>query len=376
MTVPAKAPESPPRFRPCWAEVELAAVSSNVEALRKFCEVPIAAVIKADGYGHGSVEIAQAAVEGGATWLAVALIEEGHALRDAGITAPILLLAEPPVDLAAEIITAGLTPTVYTEEMLEGLSQAAGEAGVSVHLKVDTGMHRLGASSEVAVELAGKIAATSNVELGGVWTHLAAADEVENPCTADQLQEFERVFGAINAPSALRHAANSAGAIYHRGARYSFVRAGISIYGVPPSAGRPLPDGLTLRPALSWKAKVAFAKQLPAGAPVGYGLTYRLPARGRVATIPVGYADGYFRSLGNRAEVLIHGKRFPVAGAVSMDNITVDLGEAHVDPGDDVVLLGRQGNEEITATELAERAGTISYEVLARIGKRVPRVYV
>lgn len=376
MTLPATPPASPPGFRPCWAEVDLAAVSGNVEVLREFCEVPIAAVVKADGYGHGSVEIARAAIDGGATWLAVALLEEGRVLRGAGITAPILLLAEPPPDSAAEIVAAGLTPVVYTEEMLASLSRTAGEAGVSVHLKVDTGMHRLGASSDGAVELAGKVAATPNVELGGVWTHLAAADEVENPCTVNQLQEFERVLGAINAPSALRHAANSAGAIYHPDARYSLVRAGIAIYGVPPSAGRSLPEDLKLRPALSWKAKVAYAKQLPAGAPVGYGLTYRLPDRGAVATIPVGYADGYFRSLGNRAEVLIHGKRFPVAGAVSMDNITVDLGDAHVHPGDEVVLLGRQGNEEITATELAERAGTISYEVLARIGERVPRVYV
>lgn len=376
MTLQAKVPASQPGSRPCWAEVDLAAVSRNVEALRGFCEVPVAAVVKADGYGHGSVEVARAAIEGGATWLAVALLDEGRALRDAGITAPILLLAEPPPDSASEIVAARLTPAVYTGEMLESLSHVAGDAGVSVHLKVDTGMHRLGASSAGAVELAKQIATTPNVELGGVWTHLAVADEVENPYTSDQLQEFERVLGVLNVPSALRHAANSAGAIYHPSARYSLVRAGIAIYGVPPSAGRLLPEGLELGPALCWKAKVAYVKELPAGTPIGYGLTYRLPAHGRVATIPVGYADGYYRSLGNRAEVLIHGKRFPVAGAVSMDNITVDLGEAHVDPGDEVVLLGRQGNEEITATELAERAGTISYEVLARIGKRVPRVYV
>lgn len=375
MTVPDKAPALHPGFRPCWAEVDLAAVSANVRALREFCGVPVAAVVKADAYGHGATEVARAAVAAGAEWLAVALLEEGRALREAGITAPILLLAEPPPRSAAEIIEAGLTPAVYSDEMLAALSRAAGEGGVSVHLKVDTGMHRLGANSGGAIALAEKIATTPSVELGGVWTHLAAADEVDNPYTADQLQEFERVLGTINAPFALRHAANSAGAIYHPGARYSLARAGISIYGVPPSAGRPLPEGLELRPVLSWKARVAYVKQLPAGTPVGYGLTYRLPAQGRIATIPVGYADGYFRSLGNRAEVLIHGERFPVVGAVSMDSITVDLGGAHVEPGEEVVLLGRQGNEEITATELAERAGTISYEVLARIGKRVPRVY-
>ncbi|RIK11364.1 MAG: alanine racemase [Acidobacteria bacterium] len=376
MTVSAK--ETPPRpgSRPCWVEVDLTAIAANIKALNEFCGVPIAAVVKADGYGHGSVEVARAAIEGGAAWLAVALLEEGRTLRDAGIGVPILLLAEPPPESAPEIVAAGLTPAIYTETMLAALSKAAGDAGISVHLKVDTGMHRLGASPERALELAEKIAATRNVELSGVWTHLAASDEVENPYTIDQVHGFERVLNAINAPSALRHAANSAGAIYHADARYSLVRVGISIYGVPPSPGRRLPAGLTLQPALAWKAKVAYAKQLPAGAPVGYGLTYRMPASGRVATIPVGYADGYFRSLGNRAEVLIGGKRFPVAGAVSMDNITVDLGEAHVDPGDEVVLLGRQGNEEITATELAERAGTISYEVLARIGKRVPRVYM
>lgn len=354
----------------------MAAISGNVKALREFCEVPIAAVVKADGYGHGSIAVARAAIDGGAAWLAVALLEEGRELRDAGITAPILLLAEPPPDSAGEIIASGLTPVVYSEELLASLSQAAGEAGVSVHLKVDTGMHRLGASLQEAIALAGRLATLPNVELGGVWTHLAVADDVENPYTADQLQKFEQVLGMINAPLALRHAANSAGAIYHPDSRYSFVRAGIAIYGVPPAAGRPLPEHLKLRPALSWKAKVSYARELPAGAPVGYGLSYRLPARGRVATIPVGYADGYFRSLGNRAEVLIHGQRFPVAGAVSMDNITVDLGDASVNSGDEVVLLGRQGNEEITASELAERAGTISYEILARIGKRVPRVYV
>ena len=366
-------------WRPAWAEVDLEAVRHNVARLREVAApAAVCAVVKADGYGHGAVPVARAALEAGATWLAVALVEEGVALRQAGIDAPLLVLSEPPADAMAEVVAHGLTPTLYTRKGVEATAGAAGTGRVPVHVKVDTGMHRVGATPEEAVALARAVADAPSLELQGFWTHLAVADEPANPYTGAQLARFEdarRQLAAAGLSPELVHAANSAAAIAHPAARYDLVRCGIALYGAPPSPEVGTDCGL--RPVLSLKAGVSFVKALAAGERVSYGLRWRAETDTLLATVPLGYADGITRRLSAvGGEVLIGGRRRPLAGTVTMDQVMVDCGpDATVAPGDEVVFLGRQGQEEITATEWAERLGTISYEVLCGIGPRVPRVH-
>jgi alanine racemase len=367
------------RIRPAWAEIDLAAVRHNVRTLvRAAGGAAVCAVVKADGYGHGSVRIARAALEAGATWLAVALVEEGAVLREAGIDAPVLLLSEPPDFAAAEVIALDLTPTVYSPAWIMALGDAAGEP-VDVHLKIDTGMHRVGAAPDDAVALARLVTHHPRLRLAAVWTHFAVADEPERADVTDgQVRRFDAACAAIEAagiPVPMRHAANAAGTLY-AGATFDLVRPGIAVYGYAPN-----PDvaaDAELRPVLSLKANVSHVKQLDAGERVSYGLRYELAERSVVATVPLGYADGVPRRLGETGgEVLVGGGRRPIAGTVTMDQILVDCGPgADVAIGDEVVLLGRQGSERITADEWAARLGTISYEVLCGIGPRVPRVEV
>lgn len=359
-------------MRPVRAEVDLAAIRHNADVLAaRAAPAALCAVVKANAYGHGDVAVARAALEAGATWLAVALVEEGIALRDGGVTAPILLLSEPPPEAMGDVVRFGLTATVYTEAGVKAMA-AAGPA--PVHLKVDTGMHRVGADPVSAVGLALAIE-----RLGGVWTHFAVADVVDDPYTDRQAERFEAVLADLAAAGvrpALRHASNSAGALGHPRRRYDMVRCGIALYGVAPS---PAMAGLVadLRPALSLRAQVSYVKEVEAGEGVSYGLRYRLAERSTVATVPIGYADGVPWRLGVcGGEVLIGGRRRPIAGAVTMDQITVDCGpDTSVHAGDEVVLLGRQGDERIGAQEWADRIGTIPYEILCGIGARVPREY-
>ncbi len=357
------------RLRPTVARVDLDAVRHNVRALRpEGAELMV--VVKADGYGHGAAPVARAALEAGATWLGVALVEEGIALREGGIDAPVLVLAEFPRGSEKEALAAGLTPTVYTEE---GLRALAGAGATGVHLKVDTGMHRAGLwPPEDAVAFARRVV-EAGLSLEGLWTHFARSEEDEETTRA-QLRRFLAVAEAVRAegiaPRYL-HAANSAAVLRYPETHLDLVRVGIGAYGVAPAQG--LAPGL--RPALSWCSAVALVKRLPAGEAVSYGHRYRLERPATVATVPVGYADGYLRALSCRADVLIRGRRRRVAGSVTMDHILVDCGDDRVAPGDEVVLLGRQGDEVITAEELAERAGTIPYEILTSVGPRVPREY-
>jgi alanine racemase len=340
------------------------------------------AVVKAEGYGHGAVPVAQAALEAGAAWLGVALVEEGESLRDAGIDAPILVLSEPSPAAADAVVQHRLTPVVYTPSGIEALAKAVVDAGLdaplSVHLKVDTGMHRVGCTVEDAIGLVDAIAARPELELGGVCTHFAVADEPDRDYTADQIARFDALLAQLEARGTrpgLVHAANSAGLLAHPDARYDLVRVGIALYGVPPAAS--LADRAELQPVLSLRARVSYVKELPAGTRISYGLRYELGRPARVATVPVGYADGVPRNLGlSGGEVLVRGRRFPIAGTVTMDQLMVDVGDAPVEVGDEVVLLGRQGDEEIRAGEWAEHLGTIAYEVVTSIGPRVPRRYV
>ncbi len=377
-------------YRPAWVEVDLAAVTHNVRLLADLAApARLCAVVKADGYGHGAAAVARAALEGGAAVLAVALVEEGVALRDYGIEAPVLLLSEPTADGIAEAIGRELTVTCYTPGGVAAAAAAARRRGAPtrVHLKVDTGMHRVGAAAEDVALLAAAVDAEPALVLGGLWTHLAVADDPADPFTGDQLQQFHAVATALAGAGIhppVRHAANTAAAIAFPAARLDLVRCGIGCYGYAPSpacrdllttalAGR---EGL--RPVLSLKARVHLVRHLPAGERTSYGRTYALDRPGPVAVVPLGYHDGVARALGAAGgEVLVGGVRRRLAGTVTMDQILLDCtGGPPVAPGDEAVLLGRQGGEAITADDWAERLGTISYEVLCGIGPRVPRVPV
>ena len=373
------------RVRPAWAEVDLEAIRHNAAVLKaQAAPAQLCAVVKAGGYGHGAVEVARAALAGGATWLAVALVEEGRELRDAGIAAPVLILSEPPAEAMAEVVAAGLTPTIYTGAGRAALTRAVTGAPAAarpfpVHVKADTGMHRVGAPVATAVDLAAEVAADPVLVLDGFWTHLAVSDEVDNPFNGTQFDRFDAALEQLAARGLaphLRHASNSGGTLWHSRGRYDMVRCGIALYGLSPAGDGPVtPD---LRPAISLKARVSYAKEVAAGERLSYGLRYEVPVDSVVATIPLGYADGIPRRLSAEGgQVLIGGRRVPMAGTVTMDQILVDCGPgAAVRAGDEVVLIGRQGDEFIGAWEWATATGTIAYEVVCGISGRVPRVYI
>ena len=363
-----------------WVVIDHDAIAHNVAVLRGTAgpATAVCAVVKADGYGHGMVEVARTALRAGASWLGVAHADEGGQLRCAGIDAPVLLLSEPvlPDELDA-VVAAGLRVTVYHEDAVDAL--AATGAPIAVHLKVDTGLRRVGARPADVVALARRIRSAPGLTLEGVWTHFALADSPSDPFTALQVSRFAEVVDELERAGfdvPVRHAANSAGAIAHPDARFGMVRPGIALYGVEPSAE--LAGAVGLRPALSWHTRVSFVKTVPAGEGISYGHRHRTTADTVVATVPVGYADGLPRAWGLAGgPVLIGGVRRPLIGAVTMDQALVDCGPgAEVRVGDEVVLIGRQGDAVVTADEIAAGTGTISYEILTGIGPRVERRHV
>jgi alanine racemase len=374
---------TPTRYRPVWAEVDLGAVRDNVRALAAVvAPAGVLAVVKADGYGHGAIPVSDAALDAGAAHLGVALVEEGVRLRESGIDAPILVLSEPVADAAETVVRNNLVPVVYTVPGVEALAKAVVAVGAAepfaVHLKVDTGMHRVGCRPEDALDIALQIQSHRELRLAGTCTHLAVADEPGNPYSGEQLGRFTRLLDTLRANDVepgVVHAANTAAALALPAARYDLVRVGIGVYGIHPAPE--LAGAVALRPALAVKAQVSFVKDLPPGARVSYGLRYELPCASRVATVPIGYADGVPRALGHRdGDVLIRGRRCRIAGTITMDQLMVDVGDAPVEVGDEVVLLGTQGNEQITAGEWAHRLDTIPYEIVCQIGPRVPRRYI
>ena len=365
-------PTTPRSFRPTVAEVDLGAIRHNVARLRP-PGVELMAVVKADAYGHGAAPVARAALEAGATWLAVALVEEGIALRDEGIAAPILVLSEVPRGAERDALGAGLVPTVASHDGVSSIAAAARalDLHAPVHLKIDTGMHRVGVwPPEDAPELA-RAVVDGGLHLDGVFTHLATA-ESDLAFAEVQLERFRSAVAAIEARGIrphLRHAANSAATIAHPAAHLDLVRTGIAMYGLP--AGPGLDAGL--RPALRLRSRVASVRRLDAGEALSYGQTYRLHGAATIATVPIGYADGFPRPASPGAEALIGGRRFPIAGRVTMDMLLVDCGDAPVAEGDEVVLIGEQGGERIDAERLAVLTGTIPYEIVTRLGPRIPR---
>jgi alanine racemase len=383
--------------RPAWAEVDLGAIRHNVRVLAAMAApAKLCAVVKADAYGHSAVPVARAALEGGATELAVALVDEGLELRDGGVTAPVLVLSEPAVDAMRDTFDRQLVPTLYTGAGVAAARSAGRALGagssrprVPVEVKVDTGMHRVGAAPGEVRSIVELVAAAPELDYAGLWTHFAVADQVSDGFTSEQVALFEAVRAELKAaglPEPRRvHAANSAGTIAWPASRYDMVRCGISVYGYVPS--REVVPALEaelarvemgpLRPALSWKAKVTMVREYEAGERLSYGRGAPLADRAVVATVPLGYADGvprgYFSAGGG---VLIGGRRRPLAGMVTMDQIVVACGPGSgVREGDETVLIGSQGGETITADEWADLLGTVSYEIVTRIGRRVPRQF-
>ncbi len=369
------------------ARVRPAAIEANVRRLAERAgRAALCAVVKADGYGHGAVTAARAALAGGASWLAVATIREALEVAETadsiGSDAPVLILAEADHGLVAS--TAGRCPsrvrfTVASAAGIRTLAAAPGPVP-AVHLKVDTGMHRMGALPAELDSVAGALrTAGDGLRLEGVWTHLAVADAPDDPFTAEQLSRFDEALarlGQSGLPVGVVHAANSAGLLAHPASRRDLVRAGIAVYGVPPSPE--LEGAIELEPALELVSRVTAVRTVAPGETVSYGRHWRAGEPTRVATVAIGYADGIRRDSGTAGvEVLVRGYRCPILGAVTMDQLMVGLHPAIADEatlGDEAVLIGRQGDDEITATEVAQRLGTIAYEVLTSISSRVPRV--
>lgn len=367
-----------PALRPTFAEVNLGAFDRNLDAIRARIpeESRVVAVLKADGYGHGAVELAKRC-EGKVAGLAVALLEEAVELRDGGIALPILVLGPLTAAQFDVAFARAIIPGLVGPEELEAFAErvrATGWRG-EVHVKLDSGMGRMGFVSGDLERLASALHGLDGVTVAGIYTHFANASDPSDPYTGEQVERFEamtRRLRELGLEAPLHHLANSPAIVRGLVRPGEWVRAGIVLYGAEPlDAG-----SARLEPVLRWTTRIARLKEVPAGSSIGYGRSFITARPSRIATLPVGYADGYPRRLSNAADVLVRGRRVPIVGRISMDLITIDVTEhAEIVAGDLVTLLGRDGEEEISAEELAAKLGTISYEILCGIGARVPRVY-
>lgn len=364
------------------AMVDLTAYAHNLGCVRELipADCAILAVVKANAYGHGLIPIARQAVAHGVAMLGVATVEEGIALREAGIEAPILLLVQPAQHALAAAIENGLRPMISDVATAEHIGDLVRKAGkiVPIHCKVDSGMGRQGFEIEQAVRQMLYLTRVSNIDIEGIATHFPVADLSNDPFTINQIRAFKHLLRQLNkhgVPYEMAHAANSAAIMNYPGSMFNMVRPGLMTYGVWPTDTPPVSS--PLRRVLRWESRIVLLKQLEAGASIGYGRTYITEAPMRAALIPVGYADGYKHKLSNTADVLIRGQRCPVRGAVSMDQIVADTTHLEeVAVGDRVTLIGTDGDQTITAEELARHAQTIPYDILAGIGPRVQRQYV
>ena len=361
-----------------WLEIDRGAIVDNIGQLLELTGVRVMAVVKANGYGHGIAEVARVAVSAGATYCGIARVEEAFELRRAGIEAPVMVLGYTPDDCLVEAVGQNVTLTLFHPEQVGVLSAAAGVAGrpARVHVKVDTGMSRLGAPPALAFEILRRLTAAPGVEVEGIFTHFARADEPDEPTTEIQERRFLDVLAEAEAAGLrppLAHTANSAATLTRPSTHLDMVRIGVALYGLAPLSGSPLPAGF--RPALTWKARLTHIQKCQPNTGVSYGHVYRTRGEETIGVVSVGYADGYRRMDGN--QVLIHGRRVPVVGRVCMDQIMVRLDDVpHAKVGDEVVLIGSQDAEHISAEEVAVRWGTINYEVTSGITSRVPRVYL
>lgn len=374
--------------RPTWAEIHLDNLAANFRSIRNRVSpsARVMAVVKADAYGHGSVECARRLAQEGAEWFAVAIPEEGMQLRAAGITQPILCLGGFWGDQAAACLQHRLTPVVYRLDMFESLNQAALDAGLiaDAHVKIDTGMGRLGIRFDAVSEFAGQLDRFRNVRIDGLMSHLAAADDAScQPLTRDQIHRFDEaaaIFRQHGYHPTYLHLSNSAGIYGHREAWGNLVRPGGVLYGLWRDV---LPLKISdpeLKPVMSLHSRISMLKWVPPGETIGYGCTFEASRRSLIATVPIGYHDGYMRALSNRANVIVRGTHAPVVGRVSMDLTLIDVTNVSgAGVGDKVTLLGwdRQNpGPNISAEDLARICGTLSYEVTCGIGERVPRLYL
>ena len=365
-----------------WVEVDLGAIQKNVALLAKQAgKAQLWATVKANGYGHGAVQVAQAALGAGATGLCVALADEAHELRQAKITAPILIVSEQPATQFEQMLRDDVVATLYNESTINSYAKTASDLGIvgKVHLKVDTGMHRVGAPVASAMTRCRQIKSLASLQLDGVYTHFAAADLPNHDETAKQVQRFDNVVAELDQES-LRpkyvHTSNSAAAMRVLSATTDIARVGIAIYGIAPS-GELESLAKDLQPALSLHARVSHVQHLASGEGVSYGLRTKLSQAATIATLPIGYADGVQRRLWKvGGEVLIGGKRCPIVGVVTMDQLMVNCGDADVQIGDHAILIGAQGSQSISANEIAAKLETIGYEIVCGISARVPRKYL
>lgn len=369
-------------LRPTWAEIDLAAFADNLRAVKEFVgpRVKVMAVVKANAYGHGAVRLAQVAAANGADQLAVATLDEAVTLREAGLKLPILVLGTSIPGEGAEVaVELGIAQALCTVELAEALSAAARRRGKEalVHLKIDTGMSRIGVRPHEAVPFMERVSQLPGLRFEGVFSHFAASDEPENPYTELQFSRFQEALKALREAGytfPIRHIANSAAILDHPEMHLDMVRPGCILFGSWPS--EKTQRKINIRPTLTLKTRIVFLKRVPAGTPVSYGLTYTSPSERLLATLPIGYADGYRRGLSNKASVLVRGVRAPVVGRVCMDQCVVDVSDVPgAALGDEVVLIGRQGSEEITAQELADILGTLDLELYCGLSPRVPRLY-
>lgn len=366
--------------RPTWLEIDLDAVSENVRRARQIVgpEVRVMAVVKGNAYGHGITHIARAAVAGGASMLGLACLSEAYLLKVSGIIAPMLVLGYTPAWQAEDAVRHNVRLTLFDLNTARALSQAAQRIGrpARVHIKVDTGMGRLGVLPDEAPDFIEAVFHLPGVEIEGIFTHFSTADEVDKTYTYWQLAQFRQVLEAVERRGIrvpFIHAANSAALLTVPESRFNMVRLGIAMYGLAPSPATPLPPGF--QPTITWKTIIAQVKRLRPGSFVSYGNTYRTQGEEIIAVIPVGYADGFRRAPTHWGHVLVHGQRAPIVGRVCMDQTMINVTHIpDVQQGDEVVLIGRQGDEEITVDEIATRFGTINYEVVSQILARVPRL--
>lgn len=371
-------------IRPVWAEIDLSAIKHNFNQVKNLVKptTKIMAIVKANGYGHGAFEVGRAVLEAGADCLAVAFLEEALELRAKGLTCPIILLGWTPPGEYFRALENRLILTLYDVNEAQILNKVAGEMGIQaqIHLKIDTGMSRIGIlAKDENIPLAMEIINLEHIGVEGIFTHLSKADERDKSYAYLQLARFknftEKLEQQIGRRIPLKHAANSAAILDLPEAHLDLVRPGIILYGLKPSSEVNL-DKINLRPALSLKARISRVEGFPQDTMVSYGGTYKTQGQAIIATIPIGYADGYTRLLSNKAQVLINQKRYPVVGKICMDQCMIDItGQSRVKVGDEVILIGKDQKPAISMDEIADQLGTINYEIACMISDRVPRRY-